>query len=193
LEEAEGYLRKGFDLTAHWEISHFFGLSTTLARVLIAQGNITEAIESMHRAENMQHNLTLPTWMILSLPVGCAQLKLLIGIWKEVEDWEKPHRPSEYQAGRKSGFLLYILFTGSRIAHLDTCWYCCIRKIRPGHRKPTELYKKSDSHHLDDLSIQYAVLLAIAYDKKSDRTTACHYLQKAPGYGCWRRSGAGIS
>ncbi len=180
LEEAEGYLRKGFDLTAHWEISHFFGLSTTLARVLIAQGNITEAIESMHRAENMAAQFD--TTDVDDFVVACriAQLKLLIGNLEEVEDWEKHiDLPNIKLEEKLDSFSIF--YSPVRELHtLTHAWLLLYQgKLDQAIANLTELYKKSDSHHLDDLSIQYAVLLAIAYDKKSDRTTALHYLQKA--------------
>jgi LuxR family maltose regulon positive regulatory protein len=180
LEEAEKYLKKGFHLTARWEISHFFGLSTTLARVQIAQGNVQDAIESMHQAENLA--IQFDTTDVDDFVVGCriAQLKLLMGNLEEVEEWEKHiDLPNiELNQGLDS---FSIFFSPVRWLHsLSHAWFLLYKgKTTEAISILSELYKNADQYYLDDLEIQYAVLLAIAYDKNKDRANALHFIQKA--------------
>jgi len=180
LEDAEKFLRKGFDLTSRWEISHFFGLSTTLARVLIAQGNVKEAVESMHRAEDLAAQFD--TTDVDDFAVACriAQLKLLMGNLEEVEEWEKHlDLPNINLDQNLDSFSIF--FSPVRELHaLTHAWSLLYQgKTSQAISNLSKLFKNADQHHLDDLSIQYAVLLAVAYDKNNERTNALHFLQKA--------------
>ncbi len=180
LEEAEKNLRKGFDLTARWEISHFFGLSTTLARVLIAQGNVKEAVESMHRAEDLA--VQFDTTDVDDFVVACriAQLKLLMGNLEEVEDWEK-HFDLPSIDLRQNLDSFSIFFSPVRELHaLTHAWLLLYQgNLDQAISNLTKLFDNADHYHLNDLSIQYAVLLAVAYDKKNDRKNALNFLKKA--------------
>ena len=180
LEDAEKYLRKGFDLTARWEISHFFGLSTTLARVLIAQGNVKEAIESMHRAEALAAQFD--TTDVDDFVVACriAQLKLLMGNLEEVEDWEKHIDLPNINLGQNLDSFS-IFFSPVRELHaLTHAWSLLYQgKISQAIVDLSGLFENADRYHLDDLSLQYAVLLAVAYDKNNERPKALSFLKRA--------------
>ncbi len=52
-------------------------------------------------------------------------------------------------------------------------------KLRQAITILQNLYENSTKEHLDDFTIQYAVLLSVAYDKNKDRQKAMHYLHKA--------------
>jgi LuxR family maltose regulon positive regulatory protein len=180
LEEAEKYLRKGLDLATRWEIGHFFGLSTTLARVLIAQGNVKEAVESMHKAEDLAAQFD--TTDVDDFVVACriTQLKLLMGNLEEVEEWEKHlDLPNINLDQNLDSFSIF--FSPVRELHaLTHAWSLLYQgKTSQAISNLSKLFKNADQHHLDDLSIQYAVLLAVAYDKNNERTNALHFLQKA--------------
>ncbi|MGV8025003.1 MAG: LuxR C-terminal-related transcriptional regulator [Anaerolineaceae bacterium] len=180
LDEAEKCLRNGFNLTARWEISHFFGLSTTLARVLIAQGNVKEAVESMHRAEDLA--VQFDTTDVDDFVVACriVQLKLLMGNLEEVEEWEKHiDLPNINLFQNLDSFSIF--FSPVRELHaLTHAWSLLYQgKLDQAISNLSELFNNADRYHFNDLSIQYAVLLAVAYDKNNDRKNALHFLKKA--------------
>ena len=180
LEEAEKFLRKGFDLTVQWEISHFFGLSTTLARVLIAKGRIEEAVEAMHRAENLAEQFDMTDVDDFVVACRIAQMKLLMGNLEEVEDWENHFDLPNIDLGQNLDSFS-IFFSPVRELHAMThAWAMLYQgKINEAIADLSILFKYADYYHLDDFSIQYAVLLAVAHDKDNQRTEALQYLKIA--------------
>lgn len=182
LDKSENYLRKGLDLTINWEISHFFGLSTTLARVHIAKGNVKKAVESMHRAENLAEKFDMTDVDDFVVACRIAQMKLLMGNLEEVEDWENQIESLNIDLGLGQNLDSFsIFFSPVRELHaLTRAWAFLYQgKINEAIADLSILFKYADYHHLDDLAIQYAVLLAVAYDKNNDRKEAMQYLKIA--------------
>jgi LuxR family maltose regulon positive regulatory protein len=134
----------------------------------------------MHQAENLA--IQFDTTDVDDFVVGCriAQLKLLMGNLEEVEEWEKHiDLPNiELNQGLDS---FSIFFSPVRWLHsLSHAWFLLYKgKTTEAISILSELYKNADQYYLDDLEIQYAVLLAIAYDKNKDRANALHFIQKA--------------
>ncbi len=182
LDEAEKFLKKGFDLTVQWEISHFFGLSTTLARVLIAKGNVREAVESMHRAENLAEKFDMTDVDDFVVACRIAQIKLLMGNLEEVADWENHIELPNIDLGLGQNLDSFsIFFSPVRELHaLTRAWTFLYQgKINEAIADLSIMFKYADFYHLDDLGIQYAVLLAVAYDKSGNRKEAMQYLKVA--------------
>ena len=182
LDESEDYLRKGFELTANWEISHFFGLSTTLARVLIAKGDVKKAVESMHRAENLAEEFDMTDVDDFVVACRIAQMKLLMGNLEEVEDWENHIESLNIDLGLGQNVDSFsVFFSPVRELHaLTRAWTFLYQgKINKAIADLSIIYKYADYYHLDDLVIQDAVLLAVAYDKDDDRKEALKYLKIA--------------
>lgn len=180
LEEAENYLYKGLNLADHWEISHFFGQSTALARVQIARGNVQGAVESMQQAENLA--LKFDTTEFDDFVVSCriAQLNLLMGNLEEVEEWAESCQKSNLEKKQNLGSFSIIYAPVQDLYDSTLAWlYMYQGKIAQAIEIFSTLYQSAAQNHLDELVVQYAVMLAISYDKIDDRPSALKYLQIA--------------
>ena len=180
LAEAEEFLKKGMNITSNWEVSHFFGLSTTLARVQIAKGEIREAIESMQQAEDMaiQFDMTEVDDFVVACRI--TQLKLLMGNLDEVMEWEKHIDTSSVNLSQQVDSFSIIFAPMHDQYALTHAWFLIYQGDYDQAIEILEqLFEHAQENNTDDLTIQYAVLLAVTYEKKNDRSLALRYLRTA--------------
>ncbi|NMB61302.1 MAG: tetratricopeptide repeat protein [Chloroflexi bacterium] len=180
LDEAENYLFKGLNLAEHWEVSHFFGLSTTLARVQIARGKIQDALESMQQAENLA--IKFDTTEFDDFVVSCrvAQLNLVMGNLEEVEEWVDvcPKPDLDRIHSLDSFSIIY-----APIQDLYDSTLAWLHLYEGNFSKAIEIFSSlffsAKQNHLEEMMAHYAVMLAIAHDKLDNRTSSLKYLQIA--------------
>ena len=163
LEEAETYLKKSIDLAVNLEIIHFFSSLTSIARVQIALGKFEDARASMSKAEKLA--LRFDTTEVDDFLVAChiIQLKLLMGNPEYLNS--KVQIPTYHPIWKKDSiFLIYSLMHD--IQELTQAWVLLYKdKYNQAIPLLEELYNKSQKNNMNDAVIQYAVLLAIAYEK----------------------------
>ena len=180
LEEAKRLLLQGLNMSIRWEISHFFGLSTTLARVHIAMGEVQEAVEAMQRAEDLaiQFDMTEVDDFVVACHI--IQLKLLMGNIDEIEEWENQIDISKLSTAKDLASFSFFFSSVPDLYSFSHAWFLLYQgEVQQAITILQNLYENSTKEHLDDFTIQYAVLLSVAYDKNKDRKKAMYYLHKA--------------
>lgn len=180
LPEAEDALKKSLALAKNWEILHFFSGLTSLARVQVAQNKFKEAQNSMQKAEELAERFD--TTELDDFVVGCRiiQLKLLMG--QEIDDRDLAfleQSPFPKSEEPNNSLLLSKLFLMD-IQEYTYAWALLRRnKYESAIKHTKELLARAEHTHLDDFSIQYDVLLAIAYHKLDQHKEALKYLGTA--------------
>ncbi|NMC47213.1 MAG: tetratricopeptide repeat protein [Chloroflexi bacterium] len=180
LDEAENYLFKGLNMAEHWEVSHFFGLSTTLARVQIARGKVHDALESMQQAENLA--IKFDTTEFDDFVVSCrvAQLNLIMGNLEEVEEWASVSRKPDLDKTRNLGSFSMIYAPIQDLYDSTIAWLNMYEgNLSQAIESFSTLYRSAEQNHLDEMMAQYAVMLAISHDKLGNRPASLQYLQTA--------------
>ncbi|HAF62029.1 MAG TPA: hypothetical protein DCK95_06855 [Anaerolineaceae bacterium] len=180
LDEAKRLLQQGLNMTTRWEISHFFGLSTTLARVHIAMGEVKEAVNAMQKAEDLATQFDMTEVDDFVVACRIIQLKLLMGNIDEIEEWENQIDTSKLGLAKELNSFSVFFSTVDDLYAFTHAWFLLYQgEAQQAITILQNLYDDSLKDNLDDFTIQYAVLLAVAYDKNKDRTKAMRYLHKA--------------
>ena len=180
LEEAKRLLLQGLNMNIRWEISHFFGLSTTLARVHIAMGEVKEAVEAMQRAEDMAIQFDMTEVDDFVVACNIIQLKLLMGNIDEIEEWENQIDTSKLSTAKDLASFSFFFSSVPDLYSFSHAWFLLYQgDVHKAITILQNLYENSTKEKLDDFTIQYAVLLSVAYDKNDDRQQAMQYLHIA--------------
>lgn len=180
LRETENCLQKSIELAFNWEIIHFFSGLTSLARVQIARGKTEDALKSMRKAEELA--IRFDTTEIDDFVVACRviQLKLLMSDKENVDELnDRLSMISPNQTWIRDSLLLILTFV-EEIQGLTQAWVL-LHKDKSAQAIPIlrKLHSQAKKDQMDDYTIQYAILLAIAYEKCGDKENALSYLENA--------------
>jgi LuxR family maltose regulon positive regulatory protein len=180
LEEAEDYFQKSILLAVNWEIIHFFSGLTSLARVQIAMGKNEEANESMQKAEELA--LQFDTSEVDDFVVACRiiQLKLLMGEDDDAGELSDQFLFNAPQTNWKKNVLLLMLSLVQELQELTQAWVLLYKdQTSRAISILLNLYEQSEKKGMVDYTIQYAILLAIAYHKSGEKDRAMQYIGNA--------------
>jgi len=177
LTEAEEALKKSLSLSKNWEILHFFSGLTSLARVQVAQNKFKEAKYSMRKAEELAERFD--TTDLDDFVVGCRIIQLKILMEQEMNDHdlkyleESPISKSD-QIG--NSLLLSKLFLMDIYEYTHAWALLRMAEYEKAIDLLIDLLARAEHAHLDDFTIQYDVLLAVAYRKLNREREALKYL-----------------
>ena len=177
LPEAEEALKKSLNLSKDWEILHFFSGLTSLARVQVAQNKFKDAQISMQRAEELAARFD--TSELDDFVVGCRiiQLKILMG--QEIHDSDLKYLEQSpiTESDQTSNSILVSSSFLMDIQEYTHAWALLSRNdYEKAIDQTKELLARAEHAHLDDFTIQYDVLLAVAYHKINQHREALRYL-----------------
>lgn len=164
LEEAEQFLRRSLELSPSLEISHFFSVLTTLARVEIALDKYDEANILMQKAAALAQQFDATEMDDFIVACRIIQLRLLMGEDPQIEISEDQLTYTNPSMDFNNSWLLLTMALMQEIRQLTHAWVL-LHKKQYAQAIPllTDLLTRASNNHLEDYIIQYAVLLAMAY------------------------------
>lgn len=177
LSEAEEILKRSLTLSRTWEILHFFSGLTSLARVQIAQGKYRDAKQSMKKAEELAERFD--TTQLDDFVVGCRIIQLRIVMGQDIDESEREYLENSPVAitDDLNNSLLLSRLSLMEIQDYTLAWAL----LRNGEYQAAiqllkDLLARAEHTHLDDYSIQYEVMLAVAYHRTNQQREAMKYL-----------------